>query len=1450
MARDNAVRYLDVYPDIDIQYTVLNDTVKEDILLLKPQSRNTFSYRLKSDTLRFKKDGNAILAHKGNAKKPVFALTAPVMTDADGAASTAITVSYNSGTNTVTYTADEEWLQAEDRAYPVRIDPAGATLVDSSVFKMNMVAKGGDYLTDESMRGDGAPNYYFGLNNNTLVGYSKDRGYSRMLLTIDANWESLMGSNTSTEGPGILAVELRLRTVTGDAPDNTLFAAFVPSKTWDPYTITWNRMKAEGVDSGMAMTGTPQTSSGVDQEMTFDITQVYDQWLKQPETRTGLMIQAYVEAGDDEYRPDQEGPANVSWGETFYNPNSGSENGPCLRLAWTGTLNDGDLANMDMSQFSVNVDPGVVESDAGGRDVLGVLAHGGVQTDAEVEYRLIEKNSGEVESGSVTGGDSVEMPDFLQVDDDCIPAEYLDSNWQSDPLMTGDSLSLNQIYYIEARATGKALEEDEEGNLVPGEEEVTTEWKTTDEFLLYEVQASDILPRIARHYGVSANRLREDNRLNAQLAEAGNVLFIRTPQTADPYTAAIEATALEKFILECLLNGLDPRCEVGGEPVNLSTGSFYMSQTDASFTELGGDFVIERSYNGKMPYFRSEFGMGWNSLVGERIMVLANGSILYTTETGKGLVFTKEGDHYDGPDGYDYTLRPVNQIQLPVGSGDDGEDPDTDTEIETETIEAGTGGPGAKARLLLAADDDAEDTEDGDTETDGTEDGDDSIETVMPATGWEITEPDGTVRVFNAYGLLVSRGDRKGHKTSYVYDSDSLLTEIITPSGRSLGITSLPDGKITEITLPDGNTLGYAYDEEDNLIQVTNPEGGTRTYEYDENHRMTAWYDENGTRIIDNVLDEEGRDTEQTAALGNTMYFSYGDSETVVTDNNGNRTVYTLDEQKRNIRILYATGEEESKRYDGDNRLQAVTDGRGETSTYTYDEEGNLLTETRSDGEAARFTYDAYAMPLTATDYEGNTLRYTYDAKGNLLSLTDGEGHTTRYGYDELSRLVSMTDANGGTHRFTYEGNSPDPASYRDPEGGTTTFTYDGMGRLLSQTDPEGRTTTHAYNGNGWETETVQADGGTTTYVFSPAGEVLSITDPMGAVTTFTYDGLHHLLTGEDALGNTLAYVYDGNYNRILETDGKGGETSYTYDARTRITAMSVAVGHTISYTLDGNGNVTETVDRRGYVSETWYHKSLNLPLMVRDGEGNETYYAYTANGDLETITYPDGASVRYAYDRAGRMTSSTDQSGLVTEIAYDGNGNVVRISDDESRVYRFAYDGNNRLLETTDPLGGVTRYAYDGSGNQTEVTDALGHASEYRYDALGRLLAVTDALGHTASASYDYNGNLLSSTDQNGHTGTLHYDVIGQLLASQDAAGNVTAMEYDILGNVTKLTDALKGETTLQYDALSQAVEVRDALGGNYRYEYDENGNVLSVTMPDGDRIAMTYDGAGHLAS
>lgn len=1426
VTEDNMIRYSDVYENVDIQYTVRGDSVKEDIILLEPGEKESFSYKLESETgLKFRKRGDSVIAYDGKADNVKFRIEAPVMIDAIGETSDDIEIKYNNSTKILTFIPDEEWLTDEEREYPVRIDP-DTTLVGPEAFTVTMIAMG-DRLDENGVplsQDNPDPAIYGGNfgDQHTMVGYSEDYGYCRAMIDISTDWESLVGDpriQPDDGGPGIKAIDFSIGIKTEDTPNRTPFTIYRLNRDWNKDTITWKEMDASGLNSTATILPDIQFSYTQEGEaaprLSFDITDTYAGWLEDPATRHGLMMAVEAES------PYIEGDiTSVYWAETFYSAYGGTD-GPRIELAWEGNL-PGDLETLEVEESTLEIDPGVIITEAlekvDGRSSVGVLAHGITQAGAEVEYSYVEANTDdEAISGEVTAEGDYIYPDFSVIDDDCFFPINQDSNWQSEGEESGTDLETDTIYKVEAIFTGHNIEEDPDnpGEYIQGEEEVTFETESEDTFLLYEVQASDLIEKIANHYGVKANDIRDDNRIPDQLTVAGDILFIRNPKTDEPYTSKLGIDTLQDYLRECLLLGEDPRCYFDMEPVNTANGSFYMEQTDVEIEDLGGSFSISRSYNSLTPYFRSEFGTGWNGLLGEKIMIPQKGMVLYTSEDGKGIVFEETGDgDYKAPTGYDYELSFIADV--------------TGNEENTRNVNSAKLSTPSTAFKALS---------EGEPDTP-------MADSIFTEPAWELTELGGNITRFNIFGQIIEKETLKGYVTEYAYNADANLSSITSPTGKVYEITTTLEGLITEIELPNGGVLKYEYDGEDNLISFTNAEGETRRYEYDSDHRMTAWYDELGNRITENVYDSQGRVSAQTDALGSTAHFSYVDGLTTLTDNNGNVKKLTQDDLGRNIKVEYANGDTETTAYDEDNRISQKTDANGVTTAYTYDENGNILTETRSNGQrsiTATYTWSELDQPLTVTDPAGNITSYTYDDIGNLLTATNGEGNTTSYTYDEENRIETVTDAEGNTCSFTWAGAVPE--TFTDGEGYTYSYTYDEMNNLLTETDPEGNVKLYTYNLDSWNLTETAGDGGMTVYEYDPSGNVISITDSEGAVSEFRYDAMHNITSGTDALGGKLTYEYDRNYNKIKETDAEGNTTAYTYDVRNRVVSATDAKGNTIVYALDGAGNIISTTDRRGFTESYAYDAVLNLPLSYIDAEGNTFTYEYDGNGNTTAVHNPDGSSHLYSYDGAGRVSGITAPNGLVTLIGYDGNGNIVSVSDGEDRVYAYAYDGRNLLEKATDPLGGVARYTYDKAGRNIRITDENGNPETYGYDGAGRLTEIKNALNGVYRTAYDLNGLSLSETDENGNTTAYERDILGRTVKITDAEGNITALVYDSIGNLTGMTDAMGGETAYSYDPLSQPVKMTDPAGREFLYEYDNNGNILKATLPDGDTVSYTYD-------
>ena len=123
---ENAVRYNEVFPDVDVQYTAQELMVKEDIILNAPSEHSTFRYLLDAPGLDARMIDGVLYLFQPGSDKPVFHLSAPYMTDAAGQMSYAVSVALEEkdGQRIVTVSADAAWLSAPERAYPVILDPS------------------------------------------------------------------------------------------------------------------------------------------------------------------------------------------------------------------------------------------------------------------------------------------------------------------------------------------------------------------------------------------------------------------------------------------------------------------------------------------------------------------------------------------------------------------------------------------------------------------------------------------------------------------------------------------------------------------------------------------------------------------------------------------------------------------------------------------------------------------------------------------------------------------------------------------------------------------------------------------------------------------------------------------------------------------------------------------------------------------------------------------------------------------------------------------------------------------------------------------------------------------------------------------------------------------------------------------------------------------------------
>ncbi|MBA8888344.1 RHS repeat-associated protein [Dokdonella fugitiva] len=268
---------------------------------------------------------------------------------------------------------------------------------------------------------------------------------------------------------------------------------------------------------------------------------------------------------------------------------------------------------------------------------------------------------------------------------------------------------------------------------------------------------------------------------------------------------------------------------------------------------------------------------------------------------------------------------------------------------------------------------------------------------------------------------------------------------------------------------------------------------------------------------------------------------------------------------------------------------------------------------------------------------------------------------------------------------------------------------------------------------------------------------------------------------------------------------------------------------------------------------------------QVTDPSGRKVKYAYTAAGDLDSITSPANKVSRNQYATvpaalAHLLTNYTDASGVQqVRNEYDASGRLVAQYDAlGNKIDLSQRDLDTHTQAVTDRNGNTKTYTFDDQGNITKVVDALGGVTTSTFDAFGNLLATTDPLGRSTSTTYDTpSGTVLTQTDGLGHTTTTDwnfYTMMGNhtpqsVESVTDALGHATTFGYTDPGMLRSITDALGHSTGLGWGGSSfdQLVQFTDPTGYATTYQNDAQGRKTQETDPLGNVTKYTYDADGN---
>ena len=548
------------------------------------------------------------------------------------------------------------------------------------------------------------------------------------------------------------------------------------------------------------------------------------------------------------------------------------------------------------------------------------------------------------------------------------------------------------------------------------------------------------------------------------------------------------------------------------------------------------------------------------------------------------------------------------------------------------------------------------------------------------------------------------------------------------------------------------------------------------------------------------------------------------------------------------------------------------TDPNGLITNYEYDVFGNLTKVTYPDNTKTITLMQWYSNSLlpnakyyvtTKTDAKPDITVY-YDLLGReVCRLDDGYYYETQYNNKEQVTKTSYPfgdlKENRIWHQYTYDefGRiSSEKAPYTDlsyeyilPFWRGTIITdnlrevathkhYDALGRVWIAGD-EGCSMGYNYevtNTKRHETNiSLNNGGGEATILSDLWGNRLSITDSDAGTITSEYNKLNELVKQTDANGNITTYKYDllGRVIRkeFTAPDNKMQTIEYIYDTSNK------GIGKLHIVKIDGVETEIFSYDNLSRLSQ---HKK-----KIDDISFAQTH-TYNTNGQLQTLTYPDGFRISYSYTSTGKLdeirnyngnsliykvnsrnkynqpTKCTYGNDVITEYDYDPYGLLTRINTGKKVDFTISIDEPGIVDPIKDKLPNMNIYEVDGSilnynytynnkGLMDSRSESVINRKEiFQYDNLDRLSKTT--IGSTVhTLSYASNGNI----EYNSNIGTYSYGVstwppkpnaVTQIdLKSKNLiSSNQCAVNYNFFNQPIQITEG-EYELNLSYDANQQ---------------------------------------------
>ncbi|MBS7359119.1 MAG: hypothetical protein KIG53_00780, partial [Oscillospiraceae bacterium] len=308
----------------------------------------------------------------------------------------------------------------------------------------------------------------------------------------------------------------------------------------------------------------------------------------------------------------------------------------------------------------------------------------------------------------------------------------------------------------------------------------------------------------------------------------------------------------------------------------------------------------------------------------------------------------------------------------------------------------------------------------------------------------------------------------------------------------------------------------------------------------------------------------------------------------------------------------------------------------------------------------------------------------------------------------------------------------------------------------------------------------------------SDSGYTLELIDENGQVT---FENMKLTSPG----GNELYFNADGLVNRICEaesgTDGVCDEINIVSDEDN---------GLVIDYITDGSGRKYDFIydGESGLLSEIKCITSEETQIKAGTTNADlKVTYGYDENGNLTSVTYPDGNSVTYAYSQEN-LVEVKNIDNYSIQYTYDNLGKVNTITEKsgtEQGNFITLEDLKNRQVKITDAYLGTQIQQFGKDGRLQYTFDEKGNFCKSEYAPANDENVYSFGDWQISSENLLKNGSFENASALNSSKAKYwngYFERVEAPEPEKDSEGNITGFDNSYFGDYAYLISN-ENETT-----------------------------------------------------